>query len=58
MAPWRCCGAPHSRRWQWEELEPYVRGLQGPGLNAEALLLRHTRLSQQRPSDPVTYSAR
>jgi sister chromatid cohesion protein DCC1 len=47
-----------SVRWEWEELEPYVRGLQGPGQTAEALLLKHARASQQRPTDPVTYSAR
>lgn len=47
-----------SARWEWEELEPHVRGLQGPGLTAEALLLKYARASQQRPTDPITYSAR
>lgn len=35
------------RRWEWEELEPYVQDLRGPGQTAEALLLKYTRASQQ-----------
>ena len=46
------------QRWEWEELVPYVQSLQGPGQTAEALLLKYARASQQRPTDPVTYSAR
>ncbi len=45
-------------RWKWEELAPYVQSLRGPGQTAEALLLKYARASQQRPTDPVTYSAR
>lgn len=47
-----CC------RWEWEDLEPYVQDLRGPGQTAEALLLKYTRASQQKPTDPVTYSMR
>lgn len=48
----------HCRRWEWEDLERYVQDLRGPGQTAEALLLKFTRASQARPTDPVTYSAR
>ena len=44
--------------WEWEELQPYVQSLRGPGQTAEALLLKYARASQQRPTDPVTYSLR
>jgi sister chromatid cohesion protein DCC1 len=46
------------QRWEWEDLSPYVQTLRGPGQTAEALLLKYARGSQQRPTDPVTYSAR
>ncbi|PSC68596.1 sister chromatid cohesion DCC1 [Micractinium conductrix] len=46
------------QRWEWEDLSPYVQSLRGPGQTAEALLLKYARISQQRPTDPVTYSAR
>ena len=46
------------RRWEWEDLEPYVQDLRGPGQTAEALLLKYTRASQAKPTDPVTYSMR
>lgn len=45
-------------RWEWEELEPYVQDLRGPGQTAEALLLKYTRISQAKPTDPITYSLR
>lgn len=47
-----------SGRWEWEDLEPYVQDLRGPGQTAEALLLKYTRASQAKPTDPVTYSMR
>lgn len=46
------------RRWEWEDLERYVQDLRGPGQTAEALLLKYTRASQAKPTDPVTYSMR
>lgn len=45
-------------RWEYDELEPYIRSLTGPGETVETLLLKYARASQQKPSDPVTYSAR
>lgn len=46
------------RRWLWEDMEPYVAGLQGPGQTVEALLLKFARANQPKPTEPVTYSAR
>lgn len=37
---------------------PCVQSLRGPGQTAEALLLKYARATQQRPTDPVTYSMR
>lgn len=54
----RPTGLPLPRSWEWEELEPYVQDLRGPGQTSEALLLKYTRASQPRPTDPVTYSLR
>ncbi len=45
-------------RWELPDLEPYLDGLAGPGETNEALLLKFARASQQRPTDPVTYSSR
>lgn len=48
----------HCCRWEWDDLRPYVEGLQGPGQTVEGLLLKYARASQARPSDPITYSSR
>eukprot|EP00891_Asterochloris_glomerata_P003740 jgi/Astpho2/3740/e_gw1.00060.39.1_t len=45
-------------RWQWEHLKPYLKGLQAPGLSAEALLLKYARKSQTDPSASMFYTAR
>ncbi|GAB4813586.1 hypothetical protein N2152v2_000632 [Parachlorella kessleri] len=45
-------------RWAWEDLEPYIIGLQGPGQTVEGLLLKYARASQPKPTDPMLYSAR
>ncbi len=45
-------------RWELPALEPYLDGLAGPGETNEALLLKFARASQQKPTDPVTYSSR
>lgn len=45
-------------RWELPMLEPYIEGLAGPGETMEMLLLKYARMSQQRPTDPITYSAR
>jgi sister chromatid cohesion protein DCC1 len=45
-------------RWELPALEPYIENLPGPGETTEALLLKFARASQQKPTDPVTYSSR
>lgn len=45
-------------RWEWGDMEAYVKGLEAPGQSVEALLMKYARASQMRPTDPVTYSAR
>lgn len=45
-------------KWEFPALEPYIRGLSGHGDTIETLLLKYARASQQRPTDPVAYSAR
>jgi len=45
-------------RWEWEDMEAYVKGLEAPGQSVEALLMKYARASQMKPTDPVTYSAR
>mmetsp|Transcript_38649 Transcript_38649/g.74100 ORF Transcript_38649/g.74100 Transcript_38649/m.74100 type:complete len:437 (-) Transcript_38649:294-1604(-) len=45
-------------RWEWDDLHPYLEGIQNPGQSVEALLLKFTR--QTKPdahADPV-YSKR
>ena len=45
-------------KWEFHILEPYIEDLPGPGETMEMLLLKYARMSQQRPTDPITYSAR
>ena len=45
-------------RWEWGDMEAYVKGLEAPGQSVEALLMKYARASQMKPTDPVTYSAR
>jgi sister chromatid cohesion protein DCC1 len=45
-------------KWELSTLEPYIRGLAGHGETIETLLLKYARASQQRPTEPVAYSAR
>lgn len=45
-------------KWQWEDLEPYIRDLQVPGLSVEGLLIKYTRKSQPTPDAPPIFSAR
>ncbi|KAL0050702.1 hypothetical protein WJX82_005403 [Trebouxia sp. C0006] len=43
-------------QWSWQDLQPYVEDLQGPGRSAEALLLKYARRVQQDPGKPVMYN--
>jgi sister chromatid cohesion protein DCC1 len=45
-------------QWSKEELVPYLAGVVGPGQSADALLLKHTRVTRVPGSDAKTYSAR
>lgn len=45
-------------KWEWNDLEPFLRGMQAPGQSVEAMLLRYTRKSQVSPTAPVIYTPR
>ncbi|KAH9602130.1 hypothetical protein KSS87_016587 [Heliosperma pusillum] len=45
-------------KWEWKDLEPYIRDLKVPGLSAEGLLLKFTRRSQPTPDVEPIFSAR
>lgn len=45
-------------KWQWQDLEPYIRDLQVPGLSVEGLLIKYTRKSQPTADASPIFSAR
>lgn len=45
-------------RWEWRELEPFLKGLSVPGQSVAALLLKYARGSQITPDAPLIYCAR
>lgn len=45
-------------KWEWKDLEPYIRDLKVPGLSSEGLLLKYTRRSQPTPNAEPIFSAR
>ncbi|KAJ6792062.1 sister chromatid cohesion protein DCC1 [Iris pallida] len=45
-------------KWEWKDLEPYIRDLKVPGLSAEALLIKYTRRSQPKADMEAIFSAR
>lgn len=45
-------------KWEWKDLEPYIRDLNVPGLSSEALLLKYTRRSQPSIDAEPVFSAR
>ncbi|MBA0725863.1 hypothetical protein Golax_022421 [Gossypium laxum] len=45
-------------KWEWKDLEPYIRDLNVPGLSSEALLLKYTRRSQPSVDAEPVFSAR
>lgn len=45
-------------RWTIEELDPYLEGIQAVGQSKEGLLLKFTRATQMKPTDPLTFSIR
>lgn len=41
-------------KWEWKDLQPYIRDLKVPGLSSEGLLLKYTRRTQPTlDADPV-----
>lgn len=44
--------------WLFDELLPYLQGIQGPGKTVEALLLENTRCTQASAQELPLYSAR
>ncbi|XWS74708.1 hypothetical protein CRYUN_Cryun01aG0020900 [Craigia yunnanensis] len=45
-------------KWEWKDLEPYVRDLNVPGLSSEALLLKYTRRTQPTIDAEPVFTAR
>ncbi|XP_010544546.1 PREDICTED: sister chromatid cohesion protein DCC1 [Tarenaya hassleriana] len=48
----------HRPKWEWKELEPYIRDLNIPGLSLEGLLLKYTRRTQPTADAEPVFSAR
>ncbi|GFY90393.1 zinc ion binding protein [Actinidia rufa] len=45
-------------KWEWKDLQPYIRDLSAPGLSSEGLLLKYTRRTQPTPDAEPVFSAR
>ncbi|KAG0480842.1 hypothetical protein HPP92_011430 [Vanilla planifolia] len=45
-------------KWQWKDLEPYIRDVHVPGLSTEGLLIKYTRKTQPKADAEVIFSAR
>ncbi|PNY14021.1 sister chromatid cohesion protein DCC1 [Trifolium pratense] len=45
-------------KWDWKDLQPYIRDLNVPGLSAEGILLKYTRKTQPSPNEDPVFSAR
>jgi sister chromatid cohesion protein DCC1 len=45
-------------KWEWDDLEPYLRDMQTPGQSVEAMLLKYTRKTQPTASSAAIYTAR
>ncbi|XP_061337225.1 uncharacterized protein LOC133284251 [Gastrolobium bilobum] len=45
-------------KWEWKDLQPYIRDLNVPGLSLEGLLLKYTRKTQPSPDREPVFSAR
>ncbi|XP_022744434.1 sister chromatid cohesion protein DCC1 [Durio zibethinus] len=45
-------------KWEWKDLEPYIRDLNVPGLSSEALLLKYTRRTQPKVDAEPVFTAR
>ncbi|GLT92862.1 hypothetical protein SLE2022_106740 [Rubroshorea leprosula] len=45
-------------KWEWKDLQPYIRDLKVPGLTSEGLLLKYTRRTQPTLDAEPVFSAR
>ncbi|KAF8379128.1 hypothetical protein HHK36_028557 [Tetracentron sinense] len=45
-------------KWEWKDLQPYIRNLRVPGLSSEGLLLKYTRKTQPTLDAEPVFSAR
>ncbi|KAJ1420641.1 Sister chromatid cohesion protein Dcc1 [Sesbania bispinosa] len=45
-------------KWEWKDLQPFIRDLKVPGLSSEGLLLKYTRKTQPSPDMEPVFSAR
>ncbi|KAM0947210.1 putative sister chromatid cohesion protein Dcc1 [Dioscorea sansibarensis] len=45
-------------KWEWKDLDPYIKDLKVPGLSAEALLIKYTRRTQPSADVEPVFSAR
>ncbi|GAB4844226.1 hypothetical protein Ancab_037591 [Ancistrocladus abbreviatus] len=45
-------------KWEWKDLQPYIRGLKVPCLSSEGLLLKYTRRTQPTLDAEPVFSAR
>lgn len=45
-------------KWEWKDLQPYIRDLSVPGLSSEGLLLKYTRRTQPTADAEPVFSAR
>lgn len=46
------------QKWEWRDLEPFIRDLWVPGLSSEALLIKYTRKTQPTADAEPIFSAR
>ncbi|KAG9140644.1 hypothetical protein Leryth_006841 [Lithospermum erythrorhizon] len=45
-------------KWEWKDLQPYIRDLKVPGLSSEGILLKYTRRTQPTADADPIFSAR
>ncbi|KAK1318597.1 hypothetical protein QJS10_CPB04g01951 [Acorus calamus] len=45
-------------KWEWKDLQPYIRDLHVPGISLEGLLIKYTRKSQPNPDSEPIFSSR
>ncbi|KAG6519706.1 sister chromatid cohesion protein DCC1-like [Zingiber officinale] len=45
-------------KWEWKDLEPYIRDLRVPGLSSEGLLIKYTRRTQPSAEVEPIFSAK